>query len=323
MTEKEKKIAFLFPGQGAQYPGMGRDFYENFAIAKQTFQEADELLSCHFSKVIFDGSSWDLTQTKNSQMAIYITSLAICRTVQEQFPMLIPTVCAGLSLGEYTALTASLKCSFEDCLPIVCARGQYMNEACEIEEGTMHVVLGLDAAKVEEIIQQLQANHRVFVANLNCPGQVVIAGTKSGVEAASITLKEKGAKRCVPLDVSGAFHSGLMQSAKEKLIPLINQAKLSESKIGLVMNVPGSYVGSIEQMRQYLIEQVTSSVRWERGVRAMMEKGIQLYLEMGPGKALAGMNRKIGASGAVLSIEKVTDLEELAKQLKDTLLCNC
>jgi [acyl-carrier-protein] S-malonyltransferase len=306
-----KKIAFIFPGQGAQYVAMGKDFYDQFPIARRTFEEADAILGRPFSRLIFEGPSDELTLTKNSQVAIYIVSVAIWRTLQEQYPDLQPCVCAGLSLGEYTALAASSKISFSDGLKLVQARAQYMNDACDAKAGTMSVVLGLEPEVVESVAKGLK---EVWVANLNCPGQVVISGTKEGIEAANVALKEKGAKRTLPLEVSGAFHSGLMMQAQERLMFPIMAASFSESPIELVMNVPGDYVFSLDEIRKHLIHQVTSPVRWEKGVRAMMDKGIDFFIEIGCGKTLSGMNKKIGAA-STFSIEKVSDLEELSKFL--------
>lgn len=311
----KKRIAFIFPGQGAQYPGMGRDFYDLYPVARETFEEADDLLGERFSSLIFSGSPSELTLTKNSQLAIYITSSALLRTLEQQFPSLRPDVCAGLSLGEYTALTAAEKLSFAHCLPLVKARGKYMHEACEANLGSMQVVLGLDESAVERAL--LELNSSVWIANINCPGQIVIAGTPAGLEAAAAYLKEKGAKRLLPLDVAGAFHSGLMRSAQERLAPLITQAPFQKSATALVMNVPGNYVTEVSDMRHFLVEQVVSPVRWEKGIRAIEEKQVEGYLEIGPGKTLQGMNKRIGVTAPTLSIEKVTDLEELFKFMEE------
>lgn len=308
-----KKYAFLFPGQGAQYPGMAKDFFENFSRARQTFEEADDFLGQHFSRLIFEGAASELGLTKNSQLAIYIASLAILRTVQDQMPALAPVVCAGLSLGEYTALTAASKITFADCLPLVRARAEYMNDASVKHVGSMQVILGLEAQVVEEAIRQINPPHLVWVANINCPGQVVISGTKSGLDAAVEALKAKGAKRALPLDVSGAFHSGLMKDAQNRLEPLLSSVPLHESSIDLVMNVPGDYVKDLKEMRKCLIEQVTQPVRWEKGVHAMTGQGIDCFVEMGCGKTLAGMNKRIGVAVPTISIEKVEDLELLTQ----------
>ncbi len=313
-----KRWAFLFPGQGAQYPGMGKDFYDAVPVARQVFQEANEHLGMEFSRLIFDGPAPELMLTKNSQIAIYITSIAILKTVQHHFPEMVPTVCAGLSLGEYTALTASGRVSFTECLDLVRLRAALMHAACEEEKGSMQVVLGLEAQVVEDVVRELPAGARVWVANLNCPGQVVIAGTPEGLTLAVEALKLKGAKRALPLDVSGAFHSGLMRSAQEKLTPKIGSTKFVRSDIALVMNVPGGFVQDLNDVKQYLIQQVASPVRWEKGVHSMVAHGVECYLEMGPGKTLGGMNKRIGIMQPTFSIEKISDLEELTKHLMES-----
>lgn len=319
----EQRLAFLFPGQGAQYPGMGRDFFDAFSIAKRTFEEADDLLQESFSRLILEGPSTELTLTKNSQVAIFVVSTAILRVVQEQFPTLYPSVCAGLSLGEYTALMASGRISFKECLALVRIRASAMHAACEVKKGTMQVVLGLSEEVVAHALQGLPAGAELWIANLNCPEQVVIAGTEEMIAAAAILLKEKGAKRVLPLDVSGAFHSGLMRPAQEKLAPEISRVHLCESAIELVMNVPGDFVRDVNDIRRYLIEQVVSPVRWEKGIRAMQAHAIDVYLEMGPGKSLAGMNKRIGVNAPTLSIEKVSDLEQLTKHVEAYAVTKC
>lgn len=310
-----KKCAYLFPGQGAQIPGMGKDFYETFPIARRTFEEADALLSKPFSDLIFNGSASELKETIHSQLSIFIVSVAILRATQEQFPSLVPAATAGLSLGEYTALVASQKLSFQNALLLVKARATYMQEACERQKGMMAAVLGLEADLVEECVQQLQETHSVWVANLNCPLQVVIAGTADGINAATPLLRDKGARRVLPLEVSGAFHSGLMQEARERLEPHILSAKFQTSEIALVMNVPGGFVSSISEMQRNLIQQVTHPVRWEQGIHAIAQNRVELCIEMGPGKTLAGMNKKIVPSLTTLSIEKVADLDFVSQQL--------
>jgi [acyl-carrier-protein] S-malonyltransferase len=306
-----KKFAFLFPGQGAQYPGMGKDFYDHFPVARQTFEEADYFLNQPFSKLIFEGSSAELTLTKNSQIAIYIGSVAILRVVQAQFPELKPTVCAGLSLGEYTALTAAGKIDFIDCLDLVRTRAEAMHRACEETRGTMQVVLGMTEEAVGTVLRELNPSYPVWVANLNCPGQIVIAGSVDAIALAADALKQKGAKRVLPLDVSGAFHSGLMRSAQDKLSTKIATVPFCESAVEIVMNVLGDFVSAVPEMRRALIEQVIQPVRWEKGIRKMVDRKIDSYLEMGPGKALSGMNKRIGIAQPTYSIEKVADLEEV------------
>lgn len=299
------KIAFLFPGQGSQSVGMGKDFYDSFRIAKETFQEADDLLKENLSNVIFEGPLDLLTQTRNSQLAIFVVSMALLRTAQNQLPDLIPAVCSGLSLGEYTALCASGRLGFKETLFLVRERARLMNDACEKIPGAMAAVLGMNA---EEIVTAVKDLEGVWVANFNAPGQTVISGTKQGIENASVALKEKGAKRVLPLTVHGAFHSGLMQKAREGLKPFIDQAEIQDSKIGFVMNVSGDFVKGIDEVRSHLEAQVTQSVKWEQGIEAMKRDGIELYLEIGCGKTLTGLNKKIGAFPSS-SIEKISDLE--------------
>jgi len=311
-----KKFAFLFPGQGAQYPGMGKDFFETFTVAKETFQEADDILGEAFSRLIFEGTAAELTWTKNSQVAIFIVSTAIARTVKEQFPSLSPFVCAGLSLGEYTALMAAGRISFVECLELVRTRAAAMHDACECKKGTMQVVLGLNEESVAQALSTLQPHAQVWIANLNCPDQVVIAGAQEKISLAVDALKAKGAKRVLPLEVSGAFHSEFMLPAQEKLAPKIAQVQWIMSSIELVMNVPGDFVKDPADIRRYLFEQVVSPVRWEKGIRAMMSQSIDLYLEMGPGKSLGGMNKRIGITNPTLSVEKVSDLDQLAKHVE-------
>lgn len=300
-----KQHAYLFPGQGAQYPGMGKDFAESFSVAREIFEEADDILGEHVSRVVFEGPVELLTQTKYSQIGIFVTSVAILRTIETQFPELKPSVCSGLSLGEYTALYASGRLGFQDTLLLVRERSRFMNEACEKTSGAMAAVLGLDAQEVENAL----SSSEVWIANYNCPGQIVISGTKEGVEKSIEPLKAAGAKRVLSLTVHGAFHSGLMQSAQDALAPFISLAEIRDSAVGFVMNVPGDFVYSIDDVRRNLTAQVTHSVRWEQGIRSMKE--IDLFIEVGCGKTLAGLNKKIGVAAPTLSIEKLEDLERI------------
>lgn len=311
-----RKVAFLFPGQGAQYPGMAKDFYDSFPAARQTFEEADDLLGTKLSTIIFNGPDQLLTETKNSQLGIYIASNAILRVINQLFPQLTPSYCAGLSLGEYTALTAAQKLSLVDGLTLVGHRGQYMNDACEATKGTMAVILGLNADQVEQLVKEVNLPNDLWAANFNCPGQVVISGTLKGIEAGTAAAKAKGAKRVLPLQVHGAFHSGLMKLAEEQLTPFIEEANLKDSKCDIVMNVPGKTVRIILEIRQFLIEQVTQPVRWEQGIRHLMDAGVDLFVEMGCGKTLAGFNKRIGVTVPTVSIEKTEDIKALEALLR-------
>jgi [acyl-carrier-protein] S-malonyltransferase len=313
--KKFQRIAFLFPGQGSQYSGMAQDFIHNFSAARLTFEEADDLLKRPLSTIILHGPEKELTETKNSQTGIYVASIAMLRVVQELYDFK-PYVCAGLSLGEYTALTAAEWLPFRQTLPLVQYRGEFMNEACQTTQGAMAVIMGLEGKVVEEILQEGNLPHDLWVANFNCPGQVVISGTLKGIEAGIAAAKAHNAKRILPLQVQGAFHSGLMQGAKEKLAPYLQKAPVIKGSAQLVMNVPGDFVSDIEKVRHYLIEQFTHSVRWEHGIRAMDHHHIDLYIEFGPGKTLAGMNKRIGVRAPMISIEKIEDLDQLSQMEK-------
>jgi [acyl-carrier-protein] S-malonyltransferase len=313
---KYQKIAFLFPGQGAQYPGMGKDFAEAYSAARETFEEADDLLHRRLSSIVWNGPESLLMETRNSQSGIFVVSCAILRVLLQLFSELKPAVCAGLSLGEYSALCAAGKLSFASCLALIEKRGQFMNEACEKTQGSMAVILGMDSQDVEKLVEELDLPHDLWAANFNCPGQVVISGTPKGIEKASAKAKERGAKRIIPLQVHGAFHSGLMQFAEEQLESHILQAPLIDTPIALVMNYSGSYVLKTEEIKRQLVKQVTHPVRWEQGVRAMMNDGVDLFVEIGCGKTLAGMNRKIGAAAPIFSIEKIDDIDAFAKEIR-------
>lgn len=315
-----KKRAFIFPGQGAQKVGMAKDFVDHFAVAKETFQEADDILSRGLSKIVFEGPSDELMRTDNCQVAIYVASVAMLRVVQRQFPELKPSFCAGLSLGEYTALTAAGKLEFGHCLPLVQARAQFMHEACASHPGTMLVVMGKTPDEVQELLDEMGPTRKVWIANLNCPGQVVLAATKGGAAAAQEFFSSKGVKRLLPLDVAGGFHSPLMEAARERLVPLIREAPLKESDCGLMMNATGGSPRALDEMRALMIEQVIAPVYWEKGVRALDGEGVEAFIEIGPGKTLSGMNRRIGVSGETYSIEKIEDLEKLGEAIHESAL---
>lgn len=312
MMTTAKRIAFIFPGQGAQYPGMAKDFVGSFSQAKQTFEQADDILGRDLSSIILHGPAQVLTETKNSQTGIYVACMAMLNVIRHEFPSLVPAVCGGLSLGEYTALTASSRLDFSHTLPLVQYRGQYMNDACEATSGTMAVILGLSAEDVEALVKEVNMPNDLWAANFNCPGQVVISGTTKGIEAGTEAAKARGAKRVLPLQVHGAFHSGLMKRAEERLQEHVMQAPLTDSSIKFVMNVPGDFVSALSDVRANLIRQVTHPVRWEQGVQKMQEDHVDLFVEIGCGKTLSGFNKRIGCTAPTISIEKVDDLKALS-----------
>jgi [acyl-carrier-protein] S-malonyltransferase len=308
-------IAFIFPGQGAQYVGMGQDFAKAYPEAREVFDKADSLLGYSLSSIIFEGPEEDINKTKHSQVAIYVNSCALLSVIKKLFPELKPRVCAGLSLGEYTALYVSGRISFEEGLLLVQKRAQFMNDACEKYPGKMSAVLGLDEKSVRDAIGTIED---VWVANCNCPNQIVISGTASGVEKATISLKDNKAKRVIPLTVHGAFHSGLMSEAEKQLTPFVDQANITDSDIEFVMNVKGEFISSIPTIKELLKKQVTHSVLWEKGIREIEKQGIDLYIEIGPGKTLLGMNKKIKTSGKTISIDKSQDLNDLKNLLNES-----
>lgn len=312
--KRDQKIAFLFPGQGSQVLGMGQDFSQQFPIARQTFEEAGDILQRSIIDLIVHGPIEALTETKNSQVAIYVTSVAIARVIEELCGIK-PSICSGLSLGEYSALTIGGWLLFSQGLPLVQYRGESMNEACERTKGTMAAIMGLDASVVEELVAEINLPDDLWIANFNCPGQVIVSGTIKGVESASVAAKKRNAKRVFPLQVHGAFHSGLMSSAMEKLAVPIEQLSIVQGSSQMVMNVPGDFVSSISAMRRYLVQQVVSSVRWEQGIRKIDEQGVDLYIEFGPGKTLSGMNKKIGVQAPTLSVEKIEDINQILTQI--------
>lgn len=304
-----RKAAFLFPGQGAQYPGMGKDFWKEYAVVRETFEEADEVLQRKLSHIVFEGPEKLLTETRNSQLGIYVCSIAILRLLQQLFPQIAPRFASGLSLGEYSALCAAQHLSFADGIRLVDQRARYMNDACEAIPGTMAVVLGLENEQVEQVVKDLHLPNDLWVANYNCPGQVAISGTVRGIQLGTQAFKDKGAKRVLPLQVHGAFHSGLMQVAGEKLTPFIETAVLQPSSVVFVMNVTGGPASGLDEIRRNLIKQVTYPVRWEQGMRHMMAAGVDLFVECGPGKTLAGFNKRMGGSAPFVSVEKVEDIK--------------
>ncbi len=304
-------VAFLFPGQGSQYPGMIQDLYKDFAVVRRAVEEASDVLKMDAAHFLFASTAEELTRTDKSQLAIYLSSMAIFRALAECIPELQPVVCAGLSLGEYTALTASGKMSFAEGLLLVKARGEYMQEACLARKGFMAAVLGLDCSAVACALQEVCD---VWVANINCPGQVVIAGDVLSMEKAVCVLKEKGAKKLIPLDVAGAFHTQFMKSAQEKLRLPLETLHLQETKVDIVMNAVGDFVTDLSAIRDLLIAQVVSPVLWQAGILAMESHGILLYVEVGCGKTLSGMNRKIGVQGKTLSIGSTADIVQLEEE---------
>lgn len=282
--------ALVFPGQGAQFVGMGKDLYDANPEIKALMDSANDILGFDILNIMFNGTDEDLKQTSVTQPAIFIHSVAKAKSLDISDAKMV----AGHSLGEFSALVASGVLSFEDGLKLVSARAKAMQEACDVEAGTMAAILGLADEKVEEICAQVSGV--VIPANYNCPGQLVISGEVSAVEEACAKLKEAGAKRALILPVNGAFHSPLMQSAQEKLAEAIHNTHFNDAKIPVYQNVTTTAITNAEEIKKNLIEQLTGSVKWTQSVQNMIKDGATHFVEVGPGKALQGMIKKIDAS---------------------------
>ena len=280
--------AYVFPGQGSQFSGMGKELYENNARARAMFDKANEILGFEITKVMFEGTDEELKQTNVTQPAIFLHSVILASTVEDFNPDMV----AGHSLGEFSALVAANALSFEDALRLVAKRADAMQRACELNPSTMAAVLGLEDAKIEEICASV-GSEVVVAANFNCPGQVVISGSHEGVRLAGEKLKEAGAKRVLPLAVGGAFHSPLMEPAREELSSAIQHTPFSTPRCPIYQNVNAQAATDIETIKANLIAQLTAPVRWTQSVRAMVADGATDFVECGPGKVLQGLVKKI------------------------------
>ena len=299
------KTAFIYPGQGAQKAGMGADFYENSEIARYIFDQAGEELGLDMKALCFEEND-KLDLTEYTQAAMVTTCLAMTRVAENKG--LKADVTAGLSLGEYPAIAIAGGMNDMDAIRLVRKRGILMQNTVPAGEGAMCAVISMDAEKIEEVIEPIAD---VSVANYNCPGQIVITGKTKAVEEAAGKLKEAGARRVIPLNVSGPFHSYLLEEAGEKLGRFLENIPVSEPKIPYVANVTAAYVTKAEDVKPLLTRQVSSSVRWQQSVETMLADGVDRFIEIGPGKTLAGFIRKINREATVINIEKFEDLEKL------------
>ena len=306
-----QKTALLFAGQGAQVVGMGKDLAEQFPAAKALFARANEVLGYDLTWVCFNGPEAELTKTENAQPGIFLVSWVALQLLKEQMPSLTFQATAGLSLGEFTALTAAGVMSFEDGLKIVRHRGRFMQEACEVTKGTMAAIIGLDEGPTREVCQEAGAE----LANLNCPGQIVISGELEAVNKACELAKAKGAKRALPLTVAGAYHSKLMASAQPKLCQVLSEIPLHLPAVPVVSNVTAQPHATAGEIANRLIEQVTSSVRWEESIRYLLAQGFTRFIELGPGTALSGFMKRIDKNAQMLNVADVASLQATAKAL--------
>lgn len=288
--------AYVFPGQGAQFVGMGKDLYESSAIAKTLFEKANDILKFKITDIMFEGTDEELRQTNVTQPAIFLHSTILAKTLSENF---IPDMVAGHSLGEFSALVANQTLTFEDGLKLVSARAQAMQKACESEPSTMAAIIGLDDKVVEDVLSNI--SEIVVPANFNCPGQLVISGSLDGIKIACEQLTAAGAKRAIPLKVGGAFHSPLMEPARVELANAINNTKFGVGICPIYQNVTGQSVNDPEIVKKNLISQLTSPVRWNQIMINILADGAKTIIEVGPGKVLQGLFKKIDRNIETLS----------------------
>lgn len=307
------KIAFIFPGQGAQKIGMGKEFYDNTEIGKEVYDKASEAVGLDLKALCFEENE-QINITEYTQVALVTTSVAMMKVLEEKG--IHPDVAAGLSLGEYCALVAAGSMDYIDAAKAVRKRGILMQEEVPTGVGAMAAVMGLDKEQIEEAIADIAD---VQIANYNCPGQIVISGKKEAVETANEALKAAGARRTLMLNVSGPFHSDMLQGAGEKLAPVLDQIEINTPVIPYAANVTAEYVTNKDDIKPLLVKQVSSSVRWQQTIENMIADGVDVFIEIGPGKTLAGFNKKIGKALdkeiKTLNIETLADIDTVVNEL--------
>ena len=304
------KIAFMFPGQGAQYVGMGKGFYENNEKSRQIYEQASAAVGLDIEALCFEENT-DINITEYTQIAMLTTEVAMTQAVLDLGVK--PDVTGGLSLGEYSALVASGVMDFEDCAKVVRKRGIYMQDEVPAGEGGMAAIIAMDADKILEVLEKVDGI--VGIANYNCPGQIAISGEKAAVEKACELLKEAGAKRCIPLNVSGPFHSPMLKGAGEKLAKELEHVTIHDIAIPYVTNVTGDFVKDSGEVKDLLAAQVSNSVKWIQCVEAMLADGVDTFIEIGPGRTLSSFVKKINKEVTIVNVDKYADLDKVKELL--------